>query len=210
MARGDAGTCSGRKVRNEPALILAMRAPGPDPFLAWVTLLGLANRGAAPPTRLPRAAVDPGSFSAPLRARGDYAVALFVGIEQSLPKFHQGTQVCHFPHRPPRAETSQEQHFCSKYVSHPGQVALVEQGLADRAGRVRAEPAFRLRLVPVRAQHVGAKVADRALLVGGGQDLHDAEQVADGLPGVVGEDQPDAVAATGPFGGGLDPPGAVH
>ncbi len=84
------------------------------------------------------------------------------------------------------------------------------RGLADRPGRVRAQPAFRLRRVPVRAEQVGAEVADRGVLGRGGQDFHDAQQVADGLPLVVGEDQPDAVAAAGPLGGGADPPGAVH
>src|SRR5215467_3785300 len=113
------------------ALILAVRAPGSDPFLTWAALFCLADRGPAPSARLARAAVDPGLLSAPPRTRGDYAVSFLVRIEQSLPEFHQGAQVCYFPHRPPGAEPTQEQHFRSKYVSHPGQVALVEQGLAD-------------------------------------------------------------------------------
>ena len=78
-----------------------------------------------------------------------------------------------------------------------------------RAGSARSRR-FRFCRVPVRAEQVGAEVADRAVLGGGGQDLHDAQQVTNRLPGVVGEDQPYAVAAAGPLGGGPDPPGAIH
>src|SRR5229473_1086682 len=168
-----------RSESREPLLrlSLAVRAPESDPLLARVALLGPADRGPAPTAGSACPPVGPGFLAAPDYACGDDACSLLVGLQQSVPKFYEGTQVRH---------------------------------LSDRPGRVRAQPALRLRRIPVRAKQVGAEVADRARLGGCGQDLHDAEQVADGLPGVVGEDQPDPVVAGDPLAGRPHPPRAVH
>ena len=48
----------------------------------------------------------------------------------------------------------------------PGQVALVEQRLADLPVGLGAQPAHRLVGVPVGAEHVRAEVADGVVLVG--------------------------------------------
>ncbi len=115
-------------------LSLAVRAPESDPLLARVALLGPADRGPAPTAGSACPPVGPGFLAAPDYACGDDACSLLVGLQQSVPKFYEGTQVRHLSDRPPRAEAPEEQHFCSKYIADPGQVALVEQGLADRPG----------------------------------------------------------------------------
>src|SRR5579859_4618893 len=179
----------------EPLLCLSLagRTPEPDSLLAWAALLGPADRGPAAPARPARAAVHPVLFAAPGHARGDDAEPFLVGIQQSVAEFYKGTQVRYLSDRPPRAEAPEEQHFCSKNIADPGEVALVEQGLADRAGRVGAQAAFGLGRVPVRAEQVRAEVTDHGVLAGRGQDLHDAQLVAHRLPFAVRQDQPDPV-----------------
>src|SRR5215468_2557 len=163
--------------RNAAKSRLTVLAPERDPALRVAPLVGGAHRGAAPAAGPARAAVDPGLLAAPAGARGDLAEPVLVRLEQPLGKADQRGQVGDLTDRAPRADAAQEQRLRLVHVADAGQVALVEQGLADRPGRVRTQPALRLRRVPVRAEQVGAEVADRAALGGGGQDLHDAEQV---------------------------------
>src|SRR5262249_55646475 len=75
--------------------------------------------------------------------------------------------------------------------AHPGQVALVQQRLAERPVRLGGQPAHRLVRVPVRAEQVWPEVADQGVLPGG---LHQGEvvhPVADARPRVVGQHGPD-------------------
>ena len=70
--------------------------------------------------------------------------------------------------RPPGREAGQEQHLGLVEVADAGQVALVEQGLADRATGVGEQPAHGFVGVPVRVEQVRAEVPDDARLVAGG------------------------------------------
>ena len=70
--------------------------------------------------------------------------------------------------RRPRIDAADEQHLGLVQVADAGQVALIEQRLADRRIGLRAQPARRAAAgVPVRAEQVGAEVADQLGLVGG-------------------------------------------
>lgn len=82
-----------------------------------------------------------------------------VGVKQSVPEIDQGFQVLDFPNGTPGIDTSQEQHFCSKISTDPGQVPLVEQRLADGAVWSRAQPPYRLGAVPVGPEKIGSQVA---------------------------------------------------
>ena len=57
----------------------------------------------------------------------------------------------------------------------PGEVALVEQCLAERARGVGGQPSDGLLLVPVGAEQVGAEVADDVVLAFAGEELDDPE-----------------------------------
>src|SRR5690242_14638191 len=195
--------------RNSAKSGLTVRAPERDPALWVTTLVGGAHWRAATPAWPARAAVDPGLLAPPPGARGDLAEPILVRFEQPFGKVHQPGQVGDLTDRAPRVDAAQEQRLRLVRVADARQVALVEHCLADRPGRVGAQPAFRLRRIPVRSEQIGAEVTDGHWLGGGRQDLHDAEQVADGLPGVVAKDQPDPVVARNPFAGRPHPPRAV-
>ena len=183
-----------------------MGAPGSDSLLARVSLVSAADRGPATSAWSARPAVHPVLFAAPRDTRGDDAGPLLVRLQQPSAEFYEGVQVRHVAHRPPGVDALEEQHFCSKNIADPGQVALVQQRLADRPARAGAEPAGRLGEVPVLAEQIGPEVADHGVLPAGGQDLHDAELVTDRLPGCVGQNEPDAVVVGDAAGGGPDPP----
>src|SRR5262249_9503294 len=163
---------------------LAVRAPDRDPAPGVTALVGGAEKRAAAAAGPAGPAVNPGFLAPPPGARGDLAEPLLVRFEQPFGEVHQRGQVGDRTDRAPRVHAAQEQRLRLVRVADAGQVALVEQGLADRPGRVRTQPALRLRRIPVRAEQVRAEVPDRRWLGGGGQGLHDAEQVAARLPGV--------------------------
>ena len=122
---GDPGTGDRRNAAKSG---LAAWAPESDPLLARVALFARTDRGPAATAGPTGPPVGPGLLAAPLRARRDDARPFLVGIQQSLPEFHESTQVCHLADRPPRAEPAQEQHFCSKYIADH------RPGCAGRAG----------------------------------------------------------------------------
>jgi hypothetical protein len=63
-------------------------------------------------------------------------------------------------HPGPRVDAADEQRLDLVEVARAAQVALVEDGDADLLVGVRPQPAQRLVEVPVRAEDVGAEVAD--------------------------------------------------
>ena len=79
---------------------------------------------------------------------------------------------------------AQEAEFGLVDVADSGEVALVQQGLAEGASGVGEEPALGFGGVPVGAEQVGAEVADGRRLLGGAQQFEHGEAVADG--GAVG------------------------
>ena len=87
----------------------------------------------------------------------------------------QPVQVGYLAHRTPRADTAQEQGLGPVNCSDSGEVALVEQRLADGAIRLGPEPADRLVGVKLRAEQVRAEVTDGGVLAAGADDLDDAE-----------------------------------
>ena len=105
---------------------------------------------------------------------------------------------------------AQEQHFGNINIADAGQVALIEQRLADRPLRLLPQAADRLGAVPVRAEQVRAEVTDDRVLVLARYHLHHREQVPDRLPGVVGQHDPDPVVGRPAAAGRPDPPRAVH
>lgn len=65
-------------------------------------------------------------------------------------------------------------------VADTGQDALVEQGLADRPGRVESESPRGHGRVPVLTEQIGAEVADGRPLVIATEHLQGPEQESDG------------------------------
>jgi hypothetical protein len=139
---------------------------------------------------------------------------LLVRVEQPVPKLGHGKKVRDRPDRPRRIDATQEQRF--RHIDRPEarQVPLVKQRLADRTAGVAGEARHGGGRVPVLAEQVGTEVPRDLVFPCGRQDLSDAEQVPGGQPALVGEHQPELVAAPerpapGPVGG-LDPPVALH
>ncbi|GAA3042103.1 hypothetical protein GCM10020000_21260 [Streptomyces olivoverticillatus] len=129
--------------------------------------------------------------------------------------FRQGRQaqrVGKVGDRCPGRDAQQEAQLRLVDIADAREVALVQHGLADGAGRVGEQTADGFRGVPVGAQQVGPEVADDGGLVGGAQEVQRGQAVADGGVGGGGQEGPDLMlrAAALPLTGGVDPPGAVH
>src|SRR5215471_2963692 len=144
------------------SLTLAVRAPEPEPFLAWGSLLAPLDDGPAAPAGPARAPVHP-ALPAGLGVPGRrLPQSCLVGVKQPVPEIDQGFQVPHVTDTAPGIDAPQEQHFRGEPCPDPGQVALVEQGLADGAVLVPAEAAHRLggcRGVPAGTEQVRAEMA---------------------------------------------------
>src|SRR6516225_911278 len=120
---------------------LAARAPVGDPLAGVAALFSGPDRGSATAAGTPRTPVHPGLLAPPQAAGGDLAGPLLVRLQQPLGGAGQGTEVGHRAGRPPRVDPVQEQRFRLVDVADAGQVALVEQGLTDRPGRLAGQPA---------------------------------------------------------------------
>src|SRR5271169_4483740 len=175
------GAHSGRRL----TLFLAGRAPEPEPFLARRTLLAPPDRCPAPAARPARSAIHPVLPAGPGVPCRHVSEPHLVGVEQPVPKIDQGFQVPDLTDGTPGIDAPQEQHLCSKICARTGQVALVEQGLADRAAGFGGQPPYRLGAVPVRAEQIRSQVPGDLRLFAGPDQFDDAELIADRLPVVV-------------------------
>src|SRR6266576_5844499 len=111
-------------------LLLAVRAPEPEPFLSRGTLLVLPDRSPAASAGLARASVHPAVPSGPGVAGRRMAAPRLVGVEQPLPEVHEGVEILDVAGRPPRGYAPQEQHLRQEPGPDAGQIPLVELGLA--------------------------------------------------------------------------------
>ena len=189
---------------------LAAGTPEYEPILRDGALAGPADRGATAAARPPGPAVDPGFPAAAPVARGDRAAAVLVGVEQPLGQGHELGQRLDVGDRAPGADAAQEQRLGPVNRAEAGQVALVQQGLADGPVRAGLQPPYRLGRIPAGTEQVGTEMAHYAFLVVTRQDLDHAEQVPERLPGVVGQDEPDPVITRQVVAGRADPPGSLH
>jgi hypothetical protein len=132
-----------------------------------------------------------------------------VGVEQPVAEFHQRVQVIDRADGARRVDAPQEQRLRQVDGPEAGQVALVEQRLADGPGGGFGEECHRRRRVPVRSEQVGPEVPDGLPFPRGRQHLGDAELVPGGQPLGVAEQQSQPVAL--PVSAGrVDPPRALH
>ena len=127
----------------------------------------------------PGPSVDPVLPAGPSVGGGDLAGALFIRLQQLPGQFHQFGQLIDLANRAPWANPAKEQRLGLVDVADAGQVALVEQRLADGLARIGGQPADRLGCVPVRAEQIRAEVADGARFLTRAEDFDDAELAAD-------------------------------
>ena len=104
-----------------------------------------------------------------------------VGGEQDLGVGDDGGQIRHCRDGRRRMDAREEAGLAPVDVSDPRQLALVQQGDADRHVRGREQPAFGLGRVPVRAQQVRAEVPHDGVLLVGPDHLKDAQGEPDGV-----------------------------
>src|SRR5580704_11740455 len=159
---------------------LAGRAPEGDPI---VLFLGPDGRAAAP-ARTAAPPVYPGFLAPAPAARGDLADPVLVRLQQAAREFGHGAEIRDVAGWLPRVDTPQEQHLGLVQIADPGQVALVEQGFADRPAGFGGQPPDRLGAVPVRAEQVGSQMPGDLRLLAGPDQLDDSELIADRLPGL--------------------------
>ena len=189
---------------------LAGRAPEGDPLLDRRPDAAAPDDGAAPAAWLTGPAVDPDLGAAGRVPGRDGLAAFLVRVEQAPGHLDQAGQVGHVSDRLPRGHAAQEQCLGPVDRADPGQVALVEQSLADSAAGRGAESANGLVRVPVRPEQIGSEVADSPVLLAGSDQLDNAELEAGRLPLLVREHQPDPVVPPRIARCRADPPGAVH
>ncbi len=157
-----------------------------------------------------RPAHIPGLLAGTLDTRGYPDDAVLVRGEKTLGHIHQGRRVGDIPDPAPGVDAAQKQDLGLEDVPDPGQVPLVEEGFPDRPVGGGTQPADRLFRVPIGPEQVRAEVASHPILLRGTEHLDHAQLVADRLPGVVREHQPDPVAGRDAVAGGTDTPRAVH
>ena len=192
-------------------LRLAGRTPVRRPLLHLRTLLVDADAGAAATAGLPVAPEDPGGPPAARVTGQGLLDALLVGVEGRAGAAYESREVGHLADRQPRVHPGQEAQLALVEVAEPGQVALVEDRVGDRAGRVGEQPPQRLVLVPVGSEQVGAEVTDDGVLGVAGDHLDDAEREADGGPVLGAQHDPGLVGGAAPAGARLvEVPGALH
>src|SRR5690606_31811888 len=154
---------------------LAERTPVGGAFPGAVALLGDPDGGAAAPARTASAAVHVEVLAPAAGGGADRALAVEI---QQLPG-EAGQPRCpvggELSDGQPRGDAEQEAELALVHVADAGEVALVQQGLADRAVRVLEEVGQRQVRVPVGAEEVGAEVADGPVLVGGAQEFQDGQ-----------------------------------
>ena len=132
--------------------------------------------------------------------------------DQLLRSPDQPLEVPDLCHRCPGAKPLQEQNLRAIESAESRQIALVEEGLADRAVRLRRYPAHGLRGIPVWAQQIGSEVTHDLGLLRRCEQLDHGQPVADGV--VLGGRQDAPNFERGAAGPSLrvrkDPPDPVH
>ena len=108
------------------------RAPVRRALLAGWAQVGLPDPGAAAQAAA-AAAVDPELVAGPAVAGGDPGEAVLVGLEQRLGLLDDEGQVGHGADRGARVDAAEEAELGLVDVADAGEVALVEERVADRA-----------------------------------------------------------------------------
>jgi hypothetical protein len=116
-----------------------------------------------------------------------------IGADQPLRGRDELAQVGDVRDARPRIDPLDEQRLGLVEVADAGQVALIEQRLADRDVRLRVEPAQHLVDVPVGAEQVRAEVTDELVLVRRHDDPQIMHAIARREPGGIADPRADHV-----------------
>lgn len=191
---------------------LAGGAPVGGAFAGAVALVGRADGGVASKAGTGRPAVHEQVVVAAACRVADRAVA--VGFEEFLGERGQpgGEVLGEGADGDPGGDPEQEAELALVDIADTGEIALVQEGLAEGTGGVAQEVGEGPVGVPVRAEQVGAEVADGVVFVGGADQLQYGEAIADGRAVGVAQDRADLVcrAAAPALAVGVHLPGAVH
>jgi hypothetical protein len=122
----------------------------------------------------------------------------------------QLVRVRHLAGRRPGRDAADEEGLGHVERADAGEVALVQQRLADRAAGDGEQPPPRLGGVPGLAEDVGPEVADERVLAVGAHQVEHPELVPDRRPLGVGQDRPDPAVPARPPAGPVHPPLALH
>src|SRR5829696_756368 len=172
--------------RSRPGL--AVRAPVADPVIWRVALPAAADRTVTAQAGL--TSVHPVPACGPEVAGRRLRVAVLVGLQQAMCEVDPRAEISDVTHRGPRRDAAQEAQLGLVDVAYPGEVALVDQRLADLAVRLRGQPSGCLGRVPVRAEQVGTEVPDQLVLAWPWDDVDYRDPVPHGVVGAIGQHDP--------------------